>query len=318
MTQLIIPAPPDFANQTRDLSDTTFGSGEFLVGDQITRIGNVAKISGQGMMVSRLVNTGYKVSAQGCAWEGNNALIEDICFESRVGQGEQSQVIGWQNNYLSSQPDNPNAADQSKCGTLLTLNRFWGLGRTFTLYSWSARGTTPLPNRVKAHASRFEAGQFPILAGGGSGADAQYFDLFDCLSIADFDRLIGAGGDQGMNACGVGAQGGRVRMYGGQIRVKGGVNAERAVGIWATKFPATPPAPKPPWPYPFPVMLICDVDCKVDGNGCKGPVADVIGDLTDPKTPPIKILRGTGSGPKGEWIIRGNVEVIDAPFIRLA
>lgn len=323
-SQLLIPAPPDFANQSRDFSTTGFGPGVFQVGDAITRIGNEAIIRGDGLNPdgtwrTTLVNTNDKDSAKGCLWEGNNALVEDICFVSQCLHGEQSQVIGWQNNYFSSEPDNPNAADQSKCGTLLTLNRFFGLGRTFTLYSWSARGRTPLPNRVKAHASRFEAGQFPILAGSGSGADAQYFDLYDCISIADFDRLTGAGGDQGMNACGVGAQGGRVRMYGGTIRVKGGVNAERAVGIWATAFPATPPKPiKPDWKYAFPVMQFADVDCKVDGNGCKGPVADVIGDLTDPKTPPIKILRGTGSGPKGEWLIRGNVEVIDAPFIRFA
>jgi hypothetical protein len=296
--RVVIPAPPDFGNMTLDNSTTVFGPGEYQVGTEITRIGKGAVIKGSGMDKTRLVNTGFKVSAQGCAWEGNDALLEDICFESRVGKGEQSQVIGWQHNYGSGPP--------SKMHTTLRLNRFWGLGRTFGLYAWSARGdTTKPPNTVIAHDSTFEAGQFAVMAGGGSGPDAQVFYLYGCRIIVDFDRLIGAGGDQGLNACGVAAQGGRVIMYGGSIRVKGSAKSERAVGVWATKFPATPPAPKPDWPYKFPYLELHNVDCKVDGNGCPGPVFDAIGDVG----PAILIVGGSGSGPNGSWLTSGNVTI---------
>ncbi len=294
---LSIPAPPDFANLKRDGSVTVFGPGEFFPPPGVIRLGDGVVIRGAGMDKSRLVSTDYKVSATGCFIEANNCLVEDFCFECRTGVGEQNQVFGWQHNYSNG--------PASKVGTLAKLNRTWVLGRTFGLYCWSDRGSTPLPNRVVATNCRFTAGQFAVLAGGGSGPDAQWFDLYNCEIEADFDRL-GAGGDQGLNCCCVAAQGGRVRVFGGSMRVKAGPKAERAVGAWTTKFPATPPAPAPDWPYPFPNLELVDVDCKVDANGCTGPVFDVIGDVG----PEILVVRGSGSGPNGEWLTRGKVRVV--------
>jgi len=277
------------------------GATEHWVGDQNIRMAPGTELWGSPVdgNRARLINHGYRQSALGCAWQLNDQVrIHDIDLECRhQDRGQQSQVVGFQGAMWPKDTPKPYPYECVSDATAW-LEHVGIYGRTFGLYMWGG-----YHNVVHAYRCRIEAGQFPVLAGGGSGDDAQFLHLHDCDLIVDFDKLIGAGGDQGLNACGLCAQGGRVFMYGGSIRVKGGKESERAVGAWTTKFAATPPAPKPQWPYPWPFMELHNVDCKVAGKGCTGPVFDALADVGT-----LRIFGGSGSGPGGKWLAKSGVQ----------
>jgi hypothetical protein len=290
-----IDAPPDFANMTKDDSITKFGPGEYQLGTEVLRLGKNAIVKGSGRDKTRLVNTGYRHSAEGCNFEANDCTLEDICLESRVGVGNQSQVFGWQNNYGSGPQANTN--------TVARIYRSHLLGRTFACYAWSSRGdTTKPPNTIYAYETRIEAGQYGVSGGGGSGPDAQLIYLFNCDVVIDFERLRGAGGDQNLHSVGLWAQGGKIVMYGGTITIKGHKDSPKARGAWLARPWAKPDEA---WPYQWPSMELYNVTCRVTPNGSPD-WCDAEGLIGSP----ILIVGGSGSGPGGEWITKGQVRVV--------
>ncbi|MGE3410305.1 MAG: hypothetical protein AB7I37_26230 [Pirellulales bacterium] len=234
---------------------------------------------------------GRRISVKGCAFElADRVRLEGLTLDGRsaLEVGDQNQVVG----FCADPPVHDVSATVLDC--IIS-------GRSFGVYVWSG-------SRIEVNVKRsmVEVGRWAVCAGGSGGADNQTINLEDSNLIADFDAHRGAGGDIGASCAGIVARGGVVAQTGGTIRCKGSSLVDtlgrpyidRVVGAYCT------PQPKPgPWGEgKWPLVVLNDVDCKVLANG-SSEALDAIADIGK-----ILIIGGRGSGPSGEWIVRGNVE----------
>lgn len=93
-------------------------------------------------------------------------------------------------------------------------------GATCGLYSWGADGQR---NRVVWHGGRCEGTRWLVSIGQSNGADAAYYDLHGVDIVGDWQQYgPGAGHTERHMMAGLLARGGRIRMFGGSITLKGG------------------------------------------------------------------------------------------------
>lgn len=223
--------------------------------DAPVRIAPGVRLVGAGDDRTTLVNTGGNFSAFACCFQpvGGVVTLEGLTLESACGEREQAQTLGWQGSGAPS-------------GATLIVRDCVVIGRAFALYTWG-----PPNNRIVCERTTIQAGRWCVTAGAAPGTwpglDSQDISLYDCTLIADFAQHKGAGGDVNAgqsSSAGIVARGGRVRMFGGSINVKGCPEIDLAVGAWCTPQPGT-------WTTDgtWPLVELTGTKIAIEQNGSK-------------------------------------------------
>jgi hypothetical protein len=224
-------------------------------------------------------SSAWQFSSVACAFELNAGVsIEGMSLISDVKAGQQSQTVGF-------------GAKNAPSSIQARLKDLYIEGHSFAIYAWLGSG-----NKLEITDVQVRCGHWGVVAGAGSGPDAQHFDLRNVDIDMDYDLLRGAGGDHGGQCCALVVRGGRTVVRGGSIYVAGGatgVDLAACVAVQAGPWGGGPEDyPDPSWP----AVEIHDVACRVKpGAGTRA--LDVYQDIG-------RFARhgGSGSGANGAWL----------------
>ena len=197
-----------------------------------------------------LFNSGFTFSSIACCWELDSNVFANLTVESRVGLGQQSQVIGHHGKYAK-----PNSVDD--------LDHVHVIAHSFGPYWWAEPGAG---NVARIQDSWIEAGRVGLMCSCGNGPDGQRMDGIGSKFEIDFEKSPSAGGDIGNRPVGIWCRSGTTRIFDVDVDVRGSKDCTLAAGL--AMIPGDwPGATLKEFPYDWPFVDTLDFRAKIEPNG---------------------------------------------------
>lgn len=257
------------------------GAGLFDVGD----VGPVflprgVTIRGQGMSRTRVRNTHCTHAIDSCVFEAAGGVaVEDLWLDADHDPRSDQMTFGFAS---KKGPDHATAV----------VRRCKLTGHDFVLYIWTGSG-----NRIIAEDCEIHGGRFLVYGGcAGDGTESCYFKLRNCRLYGDAVLSGSNSGEEvGYRMAGFGLRGGTLVDTGSQVWIKGSPLITHVRGAWIEEAP-----------HGAARIILRGTRIHLDPNGAKE-VWDI--DTLGARAPDMRRYGGTGSGPDGQWLVRGRVRV---------
>ncbi|MGD9723285.1 MAG: hypothetical protein AB7O59_18370 [Pirellulales bacterium] len=220
----------------------------------------------------------------GCAFELHDGVVlENLRLEANGPVDKQSMLVGF-------------ARDDAPHQALATVRGCSLVGRGFVVYHWNGS----LRTTINVDDCEIEGGRWLMCCGNSSGPDAAFVNVQRCTlrGRPDLSTYQGAVGRRLMGFC---CRGGRLRAQNCLVELDGtakseGARVDEVRGAWTDDAAGGGSQ--------WAVLESLDCHYRLTAGGAK-----TCFDL-DQQLGEIRCCGGSGSGPRGAWWARGNVDIM--------